>query len=654
MKFCWKWPHWVTASALMMTVACSTTSAPNVRTGATAAVLTTRTTPTVKHNSDGSIRVEPLSVNPALRNAWTSELEREFWQRANQVIPHFAGQDYGNTKGENEKRSYPYAMFDFLAGNRDDAIAFLQSEDRQAKDNQHTAGIDYYYAFTLKGQVRKYFFLGSFLDPAYKQRMYDGAKQWTDQDPDKRSHPIYGKGDGSENGWGPKVRGGWVDGRNTDNLRAMREVSVYLMAEETGNEAVRQLYKQKLQRYVWALYNIGMGEWDSENYHGHTLAAYLNLYDFAKDPEVQQLAKSALDWLSAAGAVKYYRGGFAGPTKRDYGNGNVVFGSTAASLLWHYFGDASVPNPRPERDAIHVITSAYRPPQAIVALARKQFPKPVELLSTKPTYENWKLGGEDRPAYWETTFFGHTYQLGSVVASFADGDVGPFKLLVNNSQRGVDFFVANTGGDRVKPSKNRGDQIGQYRNLLIWLRPTTDTPFFFQLPKSAKAEVESGIWFFQFEQTWLAVYPLNLQPYTKVKMPNERLAKLYREEQTLRSEGQDLPYTGFALEVGEEQDYGSYEQFKQRVTTQSKLNPDQLENGTVELRSALGQRLKLTYNLGNALPTVFRNGDRYDWTQHYDLYQPTQGQAPISLGWKQGTLRVEAGGMVFESSVKSK
>jgi hypothetical protein len=36
---------------------------------------------------------------------------------------------------------------------------------------------------------------------------------------------------------------------------------------------------------------------------------------------------------AAAGALKYYRGGFGGPTKRDYGRGNVVFGSLASHEL---------------------------------------------------------------------------------------------------------------------------------------------------------------------------------------------------------------------------------------------------------------------------------------------------------------------------------
>ncbi|HEY9750477.1 MAG TPA: hypothetical protein V6C63_17480 [Allocoleopsis sp.] len=596
--------------------------------------------------------LQPTPVALELRNPWPPEWEQEFQQRAQQVIAFYKGQKYGNNSGENEKRSYPYAMFDFLAGNRDQAIAFLQSEDKQAKDNQHTAGIDYYYSFTLKGQIRKYFLFGPFLDPAYKRRMFEGAKNWTKQDPNRRPHPIYGKGDGSKQGWGPKVRGSWVDDRNTDNLRAMREISVYLMAEETGNEAVRRLYKQKLHHYVATLYHIGMGEWDSETYHGHTLSAYLNLYDFAKDPEVKQLAKAALDWLSVSGAVKYYHGGFGGPSKRDYGSSNVVFGSDAARLLWLYFGDATVPNPEPERDSIHVITSSYRPPEAVVHLARKQFAKPTELLITHPTYENWKPGRADQPAYWETTFFGQTYQLGSVVSSFKDNDVGPFKLMAQNSRRGVDYFVANTEGDRVEAGKNQGDQIGQYRNLMIWLRPASDTPFFFQVPKSAKAEVENGIWFFRFENTWLAVAPINLQPYEEVAIADKKTAELYQQERTLKAISGDSSYTGFALEVGEPATHGRYEQFKQAIKNKSQLNLSRLAQGTVQLRGTTGETLELRHNAKNELPTVVRNGVVHDWLKHLDLYKPVAGNGPISLGWKQGRLQVVAGNSSFETQVE--
>ncbi|MBP0016712.1 MAG: hypothetical protein J7647_04045 [Cyanobacteria bacterium SBLK] len=585
-------------------------------------------------------------VDRQYQNDWTQELEAEFQRRARVAIEYYAGKDYGPTFGEREKQAYPLAMLDFLAGNRKKAIAALQAEDEEAERHQHTEGIDLYYSFTLKGQIRKYFLFGDLLDPAYKERMFIAAKKWTERDPLTRPHPIHGRGDRSLEGWDIKKMGNWVEDRNTDNLRAMRDISVYLMAEETGNEETRQLYKQKIRRYVWTLYHIGMGEWDSPIYHGHTFATYLNLYDFAKDPEMKVLAKSALDWLSAAAAVKYYRGGWAGPNKRDR-NSNAVYLSDAARLFWLYFGDVPQDNPKPDRDSLHVITSAYRPPQAVIALARKQFAKPVELLAAKPVYENWKQGGEDRPGYWETTFFGHHYQMGSIVSGFPDRDVGPFKLIADNPDRGSDMFVVNTGGEWVKEGKKPRDEIAQFRNLLIWLRPVDDTPFFFQIPKTAKAEIEENIWFFQLDRTWIALRPIGLDNYREITIEDKRYQRRYRDEITLKAEINGDRYAGFALEVGEPETHGNYAKFKQNVKQKSQLDIGDLSTGTVELQGILGQTLSLTHR--DRLPIARRNGKVYNWFNHFELYRSLPDGIPIDLGWKQGTLRVEAGGKTFTS-----
>jgi hypothetical protein len=111
-----------------------------------------------------------------------------------------------------------------------------------------------------------------------------------------RPHPVYGIGTGPVGtGWGPEVRGGWVDWRNTDNLRAMRETAVYLFAEETGNELVRKVYKERVRRSARSFLSVGNGEWDSPAYVGLTIAAYQGLYDFARDREVRLLAKGILD-----------------------------------------------------------------------------------------------------------------------------------------------------------------------------------------------------------------------------------------------------------------------------------------------------------------------------------------------------------------------
>uniref|UniRef100_A0A7C4QKT9 Uncharacterized protein n=1 Tax=Schlesneria paludicola TaxID=360056 RepID=A0A7C4QKT9_9PLAN len=98
----------------------------------------------------------------------------------------------GQTYFENEKRAYGFLMAHVLAGDRLAAIRELQREDAQARQwHAHTGGIDFYACFTLKHQMRKYFLFGDQLDPAYKKRMFDGAKIWTERDPLRRPHPAF-------------------------------------------------------------------------------------------------------------------------------------------------------------------------------------------------------------------------------------------------------------------------------------------------------------------------------------------------------------------------------------------------------------------------------------------------------------------------------
>jgi hypothetical protein len=99
--------------------------------------------------------------------------------------------------------------------------------------------------------------------------------------------------------------------------------------------------------------------------------------------------------------------------------------------------------------------------------------------------------------------------MGSLAGTFPDGDVAPFKLMAFNQDKRGGFFVANTCQNGVKPGQKSRDEIGQYRNLLIWLRPA-DQAFFWQLPKTAKVEKDDNIWFIQLEKTWLALRLINL------------------------------------------------------------------------------------------------------------------------------------------------
>jgi hypothetical protein len=620
----------------------------------------------VRTGEDGLLIVTAAPAPQDLRNPWPAEWEAEFRRRGDFILRSQAAGNPpgGNTYFENEKRSYGFLMAHVLAGQSRRALDLLQAEDAQAQEwHRETLGIDYYACFTLKHQVRKYFYFGPLLDAAYRRRMFDGARRWTEQDPLRRPHYAFKKAPG----WGPDATNSWVDVRTTENLFLMRTTSVYLMAEETGNEATRLQYKRTLLDYARALYRVGMGEWDSENYHGHSVGPLLNLYDFAKDAQVRRAAKAALDFVFATGAVKYYRGGFNGPSKRDY-NHTQPFGGSAASMLWVYFGDCPLERHAWESDEVHALTSAYRPPAAVVNVARKRFERPVEILASKAHYEASVANQLGRPPeYLETQYVGQTFQLGSLLSgtSPGKGDVNGFKLMAFDSRRGVADFQCVPGPDplfagspKYADGKVTGDnRVAQNRNAAVWLVRGGDSPWVWLLPQSVAVKVEGGVTFLRAEKTSLAVHPLGLvEPFTvdaaltrrvnEPQGPRDRSAPA-PGYQVLSARGRGGAFCGLALEVGEGTDFDT---FKTAVLERARADASGLERGAASYTTSDGRSVALRFANDPSQTGVLKDGRPHDTAAHARLLFGGAG-SPVRQDWLSGTLSVEAGGSRFTCTV---
>jgi hypothetical protein len=707
----------------------------------------------------GRIVPVPLPVPEECRNRWTAADEDSFRTRADHLIRQFAGKAGGSLALENEKQAYPVSMLAFLAGDREACMKVLEANDGESNT---TNAVDLYWCFTLKGQMRKWFFFQQYLSEDYRQRMAKAIADWTATDPrpntelvllldstdpevaayarealgriwrspadlrqmadaaiaeghdnkkrfgeylrsiadgmpatppdspaawrdwwakltagdwqvyeeyDRRTnlrpHPVHGIGQGPVGtDWSPGTRGGVVDWRNTDNLRGMRECAVYLFAEAAGNDLTRRIFKERIRRTARGFLGVGMGEWDSESYHSHTVAAYLNLYDFAVDPEVRQLAKGILDYLSTAMAVKYFHGGHCGPVKRDYGNINPWPGVAAAGYVW--FGDAPE-NPNPHYDEVHLVTSAYRPPAAVVALARKQFPKPRELFESHPSYSNWLPGQGDEPMYHATQYYGETYQMGSMVSGPGYDEAG-CKILVAHSQRGVDYIIP-TSQPKGNPVNCRAhdERIAQCRNVLVWLKPwqapaaddprkdaKRPPPWNFIVPADAAVTAQEGVTFVRCERTWLAIFPVNttlagIDP-AAIKAYAGKNGKADSTQAVIAGQALAAPYSGFALELGDEASHGAFEAFRDAVLAKAKLDTTGIATGKVVFTGASGASVGLQWDAGD--PPIWRDGQPHDYATHRDLYRPVAGgTAPVSLGWRAGVLHVEAGGHTFTGTL---
>jgi hypothetical protein len=610
----------------------------------------------------GRINLTPPQVPAEFSNEWPPAWEAAFQDRVKASLRASDVQPgkYGGTYFENEKASYPQAFIGFLKGQRAESLKFLQQEDDAAWSKKLTLGVDWFPSFTIRSQVRKYFLFGPYFDPEYRRRMFDSARIWTEKDPLGRPNEFWippAQRKSQAEGWTPEYQNSWVDVRGTDNLRAMRETAVYLMSEETGNAETAKTYKERIRAYVTALYTTGMGEWDSANYLSHGLTAYLNLYDFARDTEVRSLAKAHLDWICTAAAVKYFRGCWAGPNIRDYGNIGAHDG--AAGEFWHYFGGWEEPAAKPYRDFVHIATSGYRPPAAVVELARKNFPRPVEMLASKPSYDGWtKPGGESEPTYFETTWIAHHTQLGSLPNGHADRpgmNLNGFRLLAENSTRGADTLIIFTSLDYNQSHASAtagGDQIGQFRGKLMWLNAKSATPFFLFLPRSAEIVEEGERIFIRLEKTWLALHLINAKPNGVDSVATQRVCagrKPYPADQVWSANGGNGA-CGVAIEIGEPESHADFATFRNAVSEKSKLDLAKLGEGEAHLTGSDGDRVGLRLTR-EGRPIVFRNGAEHDWKQHWPLW--SGGDSPVTLGWKEGELHVKAGGREFSSTLRN-
>lgn len=612
-------------------------------------------------DANGNIRLVPYPVPASLLNTgWTSQMEDDFWVRINKVINYSKTNSYRTTWQEEEKHAYPLSMISFIADPTKRGVekTFLESDDYQTPtDHFWTYGVDFYYGFTNWWNPAKYFWFGKFgkyLDSSYlNNKFLPGAKEWSKTDPEGRKHPNPNYPVAGASGWGPNVTDKCADTRDTDNLYLMRDVAAYLFAEETGNTDNVIHEKDLIKQYISSLFNVGMSEWDSANYMGHGITTLLNLYDYAQDYQVRSWAKAGLDWMMTAGALKYYKGAYAGPNKRNYGRENAVLSSSLSQTLYTYFGDVVETNPILQDFQIRLAMSAYRPPLAVIELAKKNFARPVEMINTKGAYGNYWMDQNTPPESWETMFIGINYQFGSLVSAGSNSDASPFKLVADNTSRGADYFLAYTSdlngnggqeeGQQPYSAKRKKDEISQFRNLGVYLRPADTSYYYIMAPNTATFEIDSstGNMFFKYEKTWIAVRPINIAFNTTMAPADP----LYNHETVYRFTSISSSYIGFAMEVSDNSI--TYDQFKTKINTQASIDKSQLSSGKVTLTGIDGNVLGVTYNNSNDKPIITRNGQIYNWDTNLDIYKPIDSDSPLTLNWHGRTITVKAGGSTF-------
>lgn len=653
----------------------------------------------VERRPDGLLVIRPPEVPDDMNNSWTPEMREAHIRQVNRYLETATDMKIsGSTYFENEKQWYGDAMLKFLATGTPQALEVLQGRDHQhAQWHRETAGIDYYASFTIKHQIRKYFQFGPGLEPEYREQMFEGARAWTEKDPLGRDHYAFEPSKRNQ-GWGPDARNSWVDVRTTDNLAWMRNTSVYLMAEETGNTETAELYKERIHKFVVALYRVGTGEWDSHNYLSHTAAPIHSLYDFAKDPEVRLLAKAALDHYYTAAAVKYRNGNWNGPNKRDY---NAIEPMTSSPGIFSIlFGENPVLD-EADYDSVHIIGSAYRPPMAVIALARKQGLAGTELFINHAPYGAPRTGNHQvAPDYHETQYFGHTFQLGSLARGTQEPDANGFKIVADDPDTGAEMLQLVPGSDPNFPGSpqyqdgklvGRG-RVAQFRNLAVYLVEGSDTPWTWVVPNATEVEKSGDILFLRHADTWVAFHGIQVEitglddgktrnlrervrrvkvNQDQVENPpewlvpgsvetdaNGRVTALRSDPrhpgyQALSAQHAGDGYSGFAVEIGEPDTHGDYAAFKSAVLESAALDLSARDEGRVLYTGSRGNTVEIRAGEPLDGSPVLRNGEVRRFNAPWAKYRNADPgkRAPLHQDWTGDTLYVEAGGHTFSATV---
>ncbi len=266
----------------------------------------------------------------------------------------------------------------------------------------------------------------------------------------------------------------------TENHINMSRTSGYLFAQHAMEfpdefpEAKEKLamMKEWLQSWSKQIYQTGTGEWNSSIYEVYNMVGWLNLFDFARDPQVKAIARAVLEAYSVEMALHNSWGITGGSEMR--GTGVNLDGSSATSYYyWLWFSE----DIHPVNDyhgsgyiqAIHALTSLYRPHPAIMDFSRQKYTPGGSYCGSKPSY-NFETASFVK----QTLFIDSLYTLGNCLNNYggftgASYQMVPWKLVIKDSLPQIISGNGTFYNERSGKTRNPFTQTVQYNNVLIQL-----------------------------------------------------------------------------------------------------------------------------------------------------------------------------------------
>jgi hypothetical protein len=525
---------------------------------------------------------------------------------------------------------------------------------------------------------------------AESRRPSDGAREH-----DPMPSPLNLVGDPTEH----------LGGGGTENHKVMFRTTALLYAETFPEGALISGHSRKrtaeiaggvLRDFARRLFVVGNGEYQSNTYFPHSIQPLLNLYDFSPREETRAMAQAALDYYFSIYALKVFNGVHTGAKRRGWVEGDRL--GEMDQWLWFWAGGTpgyttAEVDPRHTHVSLHQLTTTYRPPAAVLALAAKQVDLPFTAQIAYPDY-NMRRRGD----HLETFYVTSSFALGSVQTDGVNNSAQQTIWSLNvRGEHGSLLF----GGGQPRWLSPEGhspyDQVVQHKGaLLVVSGPTASksgqpepepyvphvllgprgytrqtalsgarTPVvapakqdeasvraFFAaapasaatwlwVPRAAEVQVEAGRWILATPDAWVVVTPLAdgaVAPFW-IDPPERgwlaeatplRGANRLRDYRVLVVPGE---FAGYAIEAVERTAWPE----RTMLTGHGQVSR---VGDVVTYVTVAGERMELHYQRAELRPRAVINRTAVDWSDWAAGGHVAGG--PLTI--KEGVLRLDAGG----------
>lgn len=535
------------------------------------------------------------------------------------------------------------------------ATLLLDPENQPAKAFLTIPGnLRQQYHFAAKNWVRFYGLLGSTMPPqwhkAFQEAIANYAEKRRPSDGDREHAPLSHAHNlvGEPN----HLLGGNKKDGGTENHKTMWRTSALLYAQLFPENSKISGYTTKqaeemttkmIRQYIRRTFEVGNGEYDSQIYYPHSIAAFLNLFDFSPKPRTRLLAKTILDYYLATYGLKVIDGTIAGAQKRGYLATSQP--NEMERYLYALTGATCRPmTPKKRVASIHLATTSYRPNRIIFNILTKNIQLPFEAQIARPFYH-----ADKKNAFQESFFCSESYALGNVAMTLVDNpnQQTVWSLVAKGTQQPLCF-----GGQqpyRLNPAGHSqySQSVHKKSALIVMSAPTGEKPqrkltyeeksrfqnaaaplAKLEMPKKItaenlnrffeKARLSAATWFFlprclpaqqivekngkifiHANETFLVLIPFS-KNYHWLDAPEQILAEIgTKDKAKILNEFRVLIFpgkiSGFILDSGEKNKYKTMGNFIAQVEKHTQTDFSRLSQKQVSYTSLKADRITMRY-----------------------------------------------------------